>query len=596
MKQNNKNFFRFMSVDNQKKNWFDLSHTNSGSCNMGHIVPVLCEPTLPNDYFSCNLSYLLRMAQMVAPPMTRIGVSFMPFYIPSRILMNQRDWDKWLADIDNKSGVSLPTMSFSPIFEAIKKSIDINKVVEYLSASLSTSTVSSVFAVDPNQHLSILSDIGFEETISSIYSDSDISILSNRFGFDVSNSTFAEVVVVLLEAYKSYPFVGSLLDYLGFPVNSPLMSTEGFLTSNSWSGTSMNITLLDKLAPERAIQVLPMLAYLYIWNEYFRQEFIQEEIAEELLETFNTYKYSLDFDWSILWTLKRRDWEHDYFTSCLPAPQLGEQSSIEIGPDGKFTIPELREANVIQKIREKLLHGGSRTWEILANFFNSFVSDARIQIPEYIRPLDNTGFSWLRISDIYQTAPGASDSFPTLSADANIAAPRGASVNTNRVGLRFKHKCPEHGYIMVLMNIQPEPVYCQGIPRHFLSLDTLDMGWPDFANITEQPVYQYEVYATPDNTRTTGSGDYKIFGFQSQYAWYKFHNSELHGELRDDLDFFHFGRIFESAPELNDTFLTCNPSDRPFPIQYEYDKITYHIAFDMGVDRCLPYYGVPSLR
>lgn len=584
-----------MSVDNQKKNWFDLSHTNSGSCNMGHLVPVLCEPTLPNDYFSCKLSYLVRMAQMVAPPMTRIGIHFFPFYVPNRILMNSRDWDKWLADIDNTSGKSLPTLSFSPIYSRLE---DVVSEDEYIVRLFASYGVRATYDVD-SEYWILYSTSDSSNITSDSRSDQYPKLLSSlsALGFDIESGYMADSMVsYMVDNYKEFPFVGTLLDYFGFPVNAPLMSTAGFLTSQSENNGQWSFSFESRITPQRAFQVLPMLAYLYIWNEYFRQEFIQEEIPEDMLEDFNAFKTRLDFDPSFLWNLKRRDWEHDYFTSCLPAPQLGEQASIEIGNDGKFTIPELREANVIQKIREKLLHGGSRVWEILANFFNSNVSDGRIQIPEYIRPLDGTGSSWLRISDIYQTAPGASDAFPTLTADANIAAPRGASVNTNRVGLRFKHKCPEHGYLIVLMNIQPEPVYSQGIPRHFLSLDTLDMGWPDFANITEQPVYKYEVYATPDNARISQVGDYPIFGYQSQYAWYKFHNSELHGELRDDLDFFHFGRIFEAEPELNDTFLTCNPSDRPFPIEYEYDKLTYHIAFDLGVDRCLPYYGVPSLR
>ena len=569
-----KNFFRFMSLDNQKKNWFDLSHTNSGSCNMGQLIPVLCEPTLPDDYFSCELSYLIRMAQMVAPPMTRIGVSFFAFDCPNRILMDSRKWDKFLADIDNTTGIELPTLSFTPIYNALYTYGQSEEFVNALHSYL--------LAYDSSVSVYINGDY-IEVEYSALDTDTyDGGVLIRDFFESNSNKS---------------PFVGTLLDFFGFPVNSPLMRLQ-FSDYTIVDNDSYSYTLrpLARMTPQRSFQVLPMLAYLYIWNEYFRQEFIQEEIPEDLLEDFNDFKQKLDFDPSIMWTLKRRDWEHDYFTSCLPAPQLGESASIEIGQDGKFTIPELREANAIQKIREKLLHGGSRVWEILANFFGSDVSDARIQIPKYIRPEIGTGFSWLRISDIYQTAPGASDSFPTLSADANIAAPRGASVNTNRVGLKFKHKCKEHGYIIVLMNIQPEPVYSQGIPRHFLSLDTLDLGWPDFANITEQPVYKYEVYATPDNSRKTQSGDYPVFGYQSQYAWYKFHNSELHGELRDDLDFFHFGRVFESEPSLNDTFLQCNPSDRPFPIEYEYDKITYHIAFNMGVDRKLPYYGVPSLR
>lgn len=596
-----KNFFTFLPVDNGQQNWFDLSHTNSGSCNMGHLVPVLTEPTLPGDYFRCDISYLMRMAQMVAPPMSRIGVSFFAFYCPNRILMDSKQWDKFLADVDGTSGVSLPTLSFSPIFEYIKSTIDTNAVASYIASYLGAEVFYDTefdgfqFTIDGNF-------VNLENPLIDSFNtqasfDLLIDRLSDDFNFTLTSGTSALAVFNLLsQNYQHFPFKGTLMDYMGFPVNSPLMSSLGMIRSTlGEDSTYLVFSISDRLSSARSIQVLPLIAYLRIWNEYFRQEYIQEELDSQVYDDFNNWKDLLSTDISVLWKLKRRDWEHDYFTSCLPAPQLGESSSIEIGSDGKFTIPELREANVIQRIREKLLHGGSRVWEIIANFFSERVNDSRIQIPEFIRPADGTGFRWLKISDIYQTAPGTSDALPILDASANIAAPRGNSVNTNQ-GLKFSFSCPEHGYIIVLMNIQPEPVYCQGIPRHFLSLDTLDYGWPDFANITEQPVYDYEIYATPENTRKTSSGDYSIFGWQSQYAWYKFHQSELHGELRDDLDFFHFARIFNTAPALNDTFLTCNPTDRPFPVQYEYDKLTYHLAIDLRVNRRLPYYGIPSLR
>lgn len=592
-KVDKKQFFTFMNVDEQRKNWFDLSHTNSGSANMGYLIPVLCEPTLPDDYFKVRLSYLLRLAQMVAPPMTRLKTSFFAFDCPNRILMDSKEWDKFLADVDGNSGIGLPSLSFSPIFKVLKD--DLSSLLKSINANELQFLFENTELYDylANNNLISGPDFGvvrFEDGLLFEIS-SDPNVVTEYNG--KSQSVAQHIVDWLSSIHTSYPFVSTLLDYFGFPVNSPLFS--------SWSSVGISIdenlgnfyvSAVDTLSPTRSFQVLPMLAYLYIWNEYFRQEFIQEEIPDELLSNFESFKNMLGSDISIMWTLKRRDWEHDYFTSCLPAPQLGESSSIEIGDDGKFTIPELREANVIQKIREKLLHGGSRIFEILRNFFGSDVSDARLQISQFIAG----NSSWLKISDIYQTAPGASDAFPTLDAEALVGMPKGASVNVKDNGLVFEHKAKEHGYLIVLMNIQPESVYCQGLPRHFLSMDTLDYGWPDFANITEQPVYNYEVYATPENSRPDVSGDYPIFGWQSQYSWYKFHNSELHGELRDDLDFFHFARVFDSEPALNDEFLTCNPSDRPFPITYEYDKITYHIAFDIAVERRLPYYGIPSLR
>lgn len=593
-----KNFFTFMPVENGQQNWFDLSHTNSGSCNLGQLLPVLVEPTLPGDYFKVNISYLLRMAQMVAPPMSRIGTSFFAFYCPNRILMDSKKWDKFLSDVDGNSGITLPQLSFSPIYEYLKTHVDFDKVQSELSSifNIEITKVSDTSILISHDGV----EIGYTTPFASVYSDpleyDEVVERLKNIGIEMPDTApFASYIIQASSKISTYPFKGTLLDYMGFPVNTPLMSTAGFGNYAPSQDFEFEWQTVDKIASGLGFQVLPILAYLYIWNEYFRQEYIQDEIPEDMLEDFNAWKNTIGVDLSVLWTIKRRDWEHDYFTSCLPAPQLGEASSIEIGADGKFTIPELRVGNVVQRIREKLLHGGSRVWEIIANFFSERLNDSRIQIPEFIRPDKGTGFSWLRISDIYQTAPGASDSFPILDADANIAAPRGASANTNNRGISFKFSAPEHGYLMVLMNVQPEPVYCQGIPRHFLSLDTLDYGWPDFANITEQPVYQYEIFATPENVRQDGS-DYPIFGWQSQYAWYKFHQSELHGELRDDLDFFTFARIFEDAPELNDEFLRCNPSDRPFPISYEYDKLTYHLALDVRVNRRLPYFGIPSLR
>lgn len=582
-KVNKQSFFTYASLDNHKKNWFDLSHTNSGSCNMGILYPVLCTPTLPGDYHVLKLSYLLRMAQMVAPPMTRIGVSFFAFDVPNRILMNPRKWDKFLSDIEGDSGVSLPTVNISDF---------INDMSVHLTSKFNQSSwrdnlkdnLNALYRSDFSVDYDIVEEVAYGSTTS-------LSIaLTNNVTSSNINSVNSWLWGKLYKDFLSfYPYKGTLMDYLGFPVVSPAFNTNALLVSepatSSYGIFKVHIANDDSYAP---VQVLPFLAYLFIWNEYFRQEFIQQEIPAEMLEDFASWYNDLG-SIGMINLLKRRCWEHDYLTSCLPSPQLGDSAAIAIGEDGQFTIPELREANLIQRIKEKLLHGGTRIFEILRNFFGENVSDARLQIPQFIKGSHH----WLKISDIYQTAPGASDSLPTLSPDSNIAAPRGASVNAQNYGLTFKHKSKEHGYLIVLMNIQPESVYSQGFPRHFFAVDTLDYGWPDFANITEQPVYNREVFATRNNL-DTHSGS--IFGWQSQYAWYKYLNSEIHGELRDDLDFFHFGRLFETAPLLNASFLECNPTDRPFPIEYEYDKLTYHLAFDYSVERRLPYYGIPSLR
>ena len=41
------------------------------------------------------------------------------------------------------------------------------------------------------------------------------------------------------------------------------------------------------------------------------------------------------------------------------------------------------------------------------------------------------------------------------------------------------------------------------------------------------------------------------------------------GQLRAEYDYWHLGRIFESAPSLNSDFITCVPSKRVFAAETE---------------------------
>jgi len=56
------------------------------------------------------------------------------------------------------------------------------------------------------------------------------------------------------------------------------------------------------------------------------------------------------------------------------------------------------------------------------------------------------------------------------------------------------------------------------------------------------------------------------------------------------------GRIFESRPFLNETFVVSNPTHRVFNVtDPAFDKIYAQILHNVSMRRQLPKYGIPSI-
>ena len=322
----------------------DLSHEVKLTCNMGDLIPILCQEVLPGDKFNITDEMLVRMQALISPMMHRVNVYVHYFYVPNRLI-----WDDWQ---DFMTGGKLGNLA-------------------------------------PN-HPKIIGTV---------------SGWKNYFG-----PTFG---------------IGSLFDYLGLPVERYCGET----------------TLEEDNMPP--ISVLPFRAYQKIYNDWYRNQNFEDEVG------FSTDSLDHDIDQVGVNPLKdtvmlrKRMWEKDYFTSCLPTPQRGatvllplageapvngrpylidpatnlsiknanalgsnaEGKLIANGPVGaelgnnpdlqaesdfvadltdatSTSIFDLRRAYAVQRFLEKLARGGARYIEFIQEIFGVKSSDARLQRSE----------------------------------------------------------------------------------------------------------------------------------------------------------------------------------------------------------------------
>lgn len=551
------NIFNSIRMKRPRRNAFNLSYESKLTLNMGELVPIMCMPVVPGDKFRVKTETLVRLAPLVAPMMHRLNVFTHYFFVPNRLLWNQ--WEDFIT-----------------------KGVDGEDVPVFPKIGISAASANLV---------------------------------------------------------KAHLGDSSLWDYLGLPSIAKVGST---VVTNSPNGVNLPPTGIE-------VSALPFRAYNLIYNEYYRDQNLTDPI--EISLDGGVHTPTVEF-----MRLKRRAWEKDYFTSALPWLQRGPEVTVPIqgsgtdldvvyentsgeqkqrwtNPQGqKFELGELygfnshlnteesnetqllgiptiqtsrgnramefdpkgtlkvsvdemgvnindlRTSNALQRWFERNARGGSRYIEQILSHFGVRSSDARLQRPQFL----GGGRMPISVSEVLQTS-----STDETSPQANMAG-HGISAGVNN---GFKYYFEEHGYIIGIMSITPRSGYQQGIPKDFTKFDNMDFYFPEFAHLSEQEIKNKEVFVSNDEVYNEGT-----FGYTPRYAEYKYKSSEAHGDFRGNLSFWHLNRIFADRPNLNSTFVECNPSNRVFATsETDDDKFWVQMYQDVRALRLMPKYGTPML-
>lgn len=398
---------------------------------------------------------------------------------------------------------------------------------------------------------------------------------------------------------------GELMYYMGIPLGYPYANED--------------------------ISALPLRAYRMIYNDWFRDENLQDSLVNDKDD---------GPDSASNWRPFRRGKRKDYFTGALPWPQKGAAVDIPLGttapivpagtgvPDFNLggsisalkngsgaedqrvqwasdvpdnfspaawndpaleadltnataaTINGLREAFQIQRLLERDARGGTRYIETIRAHFNVTSPDYRLQRPEYL----GGGRSYINFQPVAQTTPDFTDTTP----QGNLAA-FGTGVIMNH---GFTQSFTEHMTIIGIICARADLTYQQGINKMFLRDTRYDFFWPALAHLGEQEILSKELYA--DGT----ADDNTVFGWQERYAEYRYKPSLITGRFNSKaaqpIDIWHLAQEFETRPVLNAEFISENvPMARIKAVTDEPDFIG-DIQFNLISARPMPVYGVPG--
>lgn len=89
---------------------FDLSHERKLSCDMGQLVPIMCEEVVPGDTFRTKTEMLVRLSPLLAPVYHRINAFTHFFFVPTRLL--QTNWESFITGgADGLDATAIPTVT-----------------------------------------------------------------------------------------------------------------------------------------------------------------------------------------------------------------------------------------------------------------------------------------------------------------------------------------------------------------------------------------------------------------------------------------------------------------------------------------------------
>lgn len=128
------NIFQLQKNPNVPRNTFDLSHDVKLTFEMGELIPILCEETIPGDYWEIQTELLVKTLAMISPTMHLMECDIHHFYVTNEMM-----YDNFNDLLSPQEGDTPPLQPFTNGLHAI----DSGDLGDYLDLPVDMGAVQS---------------------------------------------------------------------------------------------------------------------------------------------------------------------------------------------------------------------------------------------------------------------------------------------------------------------------------------------------------------------------------------------------------------------------------------------------------------------
>lgn len=422
-----------------------------------------------------------------------------------------------------------------------------------------------------------------------------------------------------------------------------------FLKTNSRFLTRSLLARFRYSFTSKPLSIAPILAYQYIWSEYFRNQNLQDEIDADLIWRLEGNQDDNDqlFDHIGGLELRNVNWSQDYLTASQPWTQKGKEVVIPIEASmPQFMLEASKElgdsflggssglsSNLVRNVLGRKRDGS----DLVDSISNQDTVNLTFQAidPETRQPvsfrseLTINDLRWsnalqkllerraaggtryveyllmehsTKVSDKIARRPeyvcGSSipiqigEVLQTSASETDSALGRLAGSGYAKGTLANGHYyCDEHGILMTLAWMMPHTAYMYGMPRYLTKTEPLDFPLPAFQHLGLQEVYNYEAGFCNDNDPDG------TFGYMGRYDDMRTHLDLVSGNFINNLKEWHMARNNQDV-NLNDSFIKASPGtiNRVFNVtDTDDDDVLLNIHHHLLIKRNLSKYAIPKL-